>query len=386
MALCVHILFAINKMQTGLQNFIDTKKNDENWIRQGEEATKQGLILPILQYVGWNPFDVQEVFPEYSVQNGRVDYSLRVNNYNKVFIEVKKVGEDLERHQEQLLRYAFQHGVKLAILTNGLLWWFYLPLHEGSWEQRRFYTIDVQSQDSADIVEKLGAFLAKSDVVSGRAVINAENIYNSRQKGEIIAQTLPKAWRKLLSENDDLLAELVAETVEKLCGYKPESTVAIQYLKDISGQAGLLSIPKKFRQRTIVEENIVHQNDLSESEIGKYNTNSLAENGKPVSFEFDHQTYSVNSWINLLKTFVKLIAERHPNELTKLTSLVGKQRPYFTTNSSLLRKASQIPNSSIYFETHFSANGIMRLIGHALLTMGYSSDSIKINSSFNTKG
>ena len=39
----------------------------------------------------------------------------------KVFLEVKKIGEDLESYQGQLLMYAFEEGVKLAVLTNGCL-------------------------------------------------------------------------------------------------------------------------------------------------------------------------------------------------------------------------------------------------------------------------
>jgi hypothetical protein len=31
---------------------------------------------------------------------------------------VKRIREELESHQEQLLRYSFQAGVSLAILTN----------------------------------------------------------------------------------------------------------------------------------------------------------------------------------------------------------------------------------------------------------------------------
>lgn len=368
-------------MLDGLQNFISSKKREGNLAKQSEEATKQGLILPILHHLGWNPFDVQEVFPEYSVQSRRVDYSLRINNYDKVFIEVKRIGEDLEKHQEQLLSYAFRQGVKLAILTNGVIWWFYLPLHEGSWEQRRFYTIDLQSQASNDIIEKLTAFLSRQDVVDGKAVQNAENIYNSRQKGEIIRQTLPKAWRKLLSESDDLLAEVVAESVEKLCGYKPESETVIEFLKEISGETSLPASPKPPRQKAAEVPASVQSASVpgDEHKDKGYVINSLVDNNKPISFEFDGQTYEVNSWVNILKTFVGAIAEKHHGELEKLTSLVGRQRPYFTTNSALLRQASRIPNTSIYFETHFSANGIIRLIGQVLRTMGYPPEAIKIN-------
>ena len=65
-----------------------------------------------------------------------------------MFIEVKRARVNLEDHQQQLLEYCFQEGVRLAVLTNGRTWWLYLPLQAGSWEQRRFLTIDLESQTS----------------------------------------------------------------------------------------------------------------------------------------------------------------------------------------------------------------------------------------------
>jgi predicted type IV restriction endonuclease len=112
-----------------------------------EASTKQTVILPMLSALGWNIFDIDEVCPEYSVHGGSVDYALRCRRGAKVFVEVKKPHEDLSNHQEQLLNYAFKQGVPEAVLTNGITWWLYLPLREGSWEQRKFYTIEIRDQN-----------------------------------------------------------------------------------------------------------------------------------------------------------------------------------------------------------------------------------------------
>jgi len=55
-----------------------------------ETATKQALVLRILKSLGWDPFNIDEVYPGYSVGSKRVDYALKFNGRNKVFIEVKK--------------------------------------------------------------------------------------------------------------------------------------------------------------------------------------------------------------------------------------------------------------------------------------------------------
>ena len=132
---------------------IEQIKNTVSLRSLDESATKQGVALRLLSLAGWNPFDVSEVVPEYTVGNRRVDYALRPGSAIAVFIEVKRPGENLERHQQPLLEHCFQEGVKLAALTNGRTWWLYLPLQAGSWEQRRFLTIDLESQEP-NIVEQ----------------------------------------------------------------------------------------------------------------------------------------------------------------------------------------------------------------------------------------
>jgi predicted type IV restriction endonuclease len=198
-----------------------------------EASVKTGVILRLFHILGWNPFDVSEVTPEYAVGGRRVDFALRVSSTNKAFVEVKRASEDLGEHQEQLLDYAFKEGVKLAVLTNGFTWWLYLPLSEGSWEQRRFYGLELLEQDPDDVVKRLEDFLSKERVVSGEAVKSAELVHRSKQTKTILHDSIPKAWNKILTDPDDLLVDLLIETTEKLCGFRPEVTDIEKFLKDL---------------------------------------------------------------------------------------------------------------------------------------------------------
>jgi len=223
-------------MQYELNSFIESLKGDRRIISFDEAATKQAVVLKILSLLSWEIFNIDKVTPEYSVGGKRVDYSLRINNANKVFIEVKRIGEELENHQEQLLNYSFQEGVKISILTNGVTWWFYLPLHEGSWEQRKFYTIDVLQQEPEDVTAKFIDFISYDNIDSGNAVQNAEAIYKGQQKLNVLKDTLPKAWDKIISEPDEILIELISDTAEKFCGYKADSGLVKQFLSSYRGQ------------------------------------------------------------------------------------------------------------------------------------------------------
>ena len=105
-----------------------------NFGQGAEQATREMAVNPVIDALGWDTFNPEEVDREYSVVGGRVDYCLRRPDRPLVLIEVKRAGTDLDDHEEQLLRYAFAEGVPLAALSNGLVWWLYLPRAEGNLE------------------------------------------------------------------------------------------------------------------------------------------------------------------------------------------------------------------------------------------------------------
>jgi len=344
-------------MNERLLSLINDFKRDRRHPTFDEAATKQAVILRILSCLDWDPFNIDEVYPEYSVGSKRVDYALRYDGKNKVFIEVKKVNEDLEKHQEQLLNYSFQEGIKLAILTNGISWWFYLPLQEGSWEQRKFYTIEIYDQKSEDIVQKFEEFLSNENVISDKAVINAENIYKGRQKNYLIKKTLPKAWKKIITEPDELLVEILADTTEKLCGYKPDNEMVEQFL--INGSQALAEIMKEISTPMKL---------LS----GEYSGKSIT------SFTFKGNRYLVHTWKEMLIKTCNLMLSTHRDQFDKVLNLVGRKRPYFTKNPGELRIPERINDTDIYVETNLSANSIVKLSKNILVLYEYAESDLSI--------
>ena len=350
-------------MNEELLGLINDFQKDRRLLSLDEAATKQAVVLRILKILGWDPFNVDEVYPEYSVGGRRVDYALRHKGRNMVFIEVKKVNEDLEKHQEQLLNYSFQEGVKLGILTNGISWWFYLPLREGSWEQRKFYTIEIYDQESKEITKKFEEFLSKENVISGKAIENAENLYKSKQRQYLIEETLPKAWEKIITEPDERLVELLADTTEKLCGYKPDSEIVEQFL--------LAEVPITQTE----EKEISTHMQLPSRRISR----SPSYIGKSiVAFTFKGTRYPVRSWKEMLIKITDLMLYAHREQFYKVLNLVGRKRPYFTRNPNELRAPERINNTEIYVETNLNANSIVKLSKHIIELFGYREDDLSI--------
>ena len=146
-----------------------------------EEPAKLTIILRILSSLGWDIFNHQEVIPEYPIEGQWVDYALKVRD-RKLFIEAKAPEVILEKSQDsqdQLRDYSLSLGEPppdFAILTNGILWWFYLPTYKDSWRDCKFYTIDILTQEVEDIADKFHHLLYRGSIESGTAFKYADEL------------------------------------------------------------------------------------------------------------------------------------------------------------------------------------------------------------------
>jgi len=181
-----------------LREFLNELAQNRNLFSYNENEIKQTVILPLFQLLGWNTLSLQDVKPEYSLQSRRVDFALLSNERPRVFVEVKRPGVSLDNCQEQLLNYSFEVGVRLSVLTNGVNWWFYLPLRECYWEKRKYFSINIFDQNPEELVERFEGFLSKNSVISGKAETKAEQFLVGQSRVEGVATTLPNAWKQLL--------------------------------------------------------------------------------------------------------------------------------------------------------------------------------------------
>jgi predicted type IV restriction endonuclease len=105
-----------------LSRFIESLRGKKSIYNFDEDLTKQAIVLKILDILGWDTFNPEEVSQEHRITGGKVDYALTVNKKNLLFIEAKSINAPLDSHEEQLLSYSFHAGVELALLTNGTEW------------------------------------------------------------------------------------------------------------------------------------------------------------------------------------------------------------------------------------------------------------------------
>jgi len=202
----------------------------------GETQAKKSIIEPILDRLGWDTSNPNEVVLEYSTTSGdRADYALFRGSDPLVLIEAKKPGESLDNphYIEQILKYAFQKGVPLAILSNGIEWWFYLPLEEGDWQTRKFYSVDLNTQPAESACERLIEFLNKNNVMSGSAVKNAKEKRQSTERRLKIQNALPEVWKSIITEPNKVLIDLLIDETERECGFKPDESTVKSFIAEL---------------------------------------------------------------------------------------------------------------------------------------------------------
>ena len=86
-----------------------------------ESETKAGFIEPLLQALGWNTQDRNEVGLEEKISGGRVDYSLKIKGSPKIYIEAKPPRANLAKPEtiSQAITYGYNKGsIQWVLLTD----------------------------------------------------------------------------------------------------------------------------------------------------------------------------------------------------------------------------------------------------------------------------
>lgn len=124
-----------------------------------EETTKQALIMPFLDILGFTPYDPRKVKAEYSADfpgvksNERVDYALFCHDVPVMFIEAKSFSEKIDNHCPQLSRYFNSTPeVTISAITNGIEWRFFTDLKQKNiMDSSPFLKLRMDSLNDSDI-------------------------------------------------------------------------------------------------------------------------------------------------------------------------------------------------------------------------------------------
>lgn len=124
-----------------------------------EEATKNALIMPFIQALGYDVFNPAEVIPEFTSdvvgkKGEKVDYAIVQDNRIVMLVECKGINDKLVNHDSQLIRYFHSCDAKFAILTNGQIFKFYTDLDASNkLDNKPFFELDLLNIKEQQISE-----------------------------------------------------------------------------------------------------------------------------------------------------------------------------------------------------------------------------------------
>jgi hypothetical protein len=124
-----------------------------------EEATKNAFIMPFINVLGYDVFNPLEVVPEMTCdiamkKGEKIDYAIIKEGEPILLIECKHWAQDLNLHDNQLIRYFNVSKAKFGILTNGITYRFYTDLIEpNKMDEKPFLEVDITDLKDNQIEE-----------------------------------------------------------------------------------------------------------------------------------------------------------------------------------------------------------------------------------------
>ncbi|APZ93607.1 type I restriction endonuclease [Fuerstiella marisgermanici] len=177
-----------------------------------EEATKNAVIMPIINALGYNVFDPTEVIPEFTADVGvkkgeKVDYAIVIGGEPTILLECKGINTKLDfKHASQLYRYFGVTAARFAVLTNGQHFWFYTDLDSpNKMDTKAFFKFDLDDFDARDVAE-LSKF--------AKSVFNLENILANATELKFTQQLSAVLAAEVESPSDDLVRHLTSQIYE----------------------------------------------------------------------------------------------------------------------------------------------------------------------------
>lgn len=126
-----------------------------------EEATKNSFIMPFIEALGYDIYNPDEVFPEYTadvpvLKNDKVDYAIIAEGKPTILIECKCCQDSLDnfKHTAQLHKYYQNTEARFGILTNGIIYRFYTDIDKSHvMDTKPFLEFNLLKFNDSDISE-----------------------------------------------------------------------------------------------------------------------------------------------------------------------------------------------------------------------------------------
>jgi hypothetical protein len=177
----------------------------------GEQNTKASLIEPVLEALGWDVRDADEVFREFKAKSvdSPVDYALTILRKPRLFVEAKGLGETLSNRKwiSQVLSYATIAGVEWCVLSDGDEYRFYNANAPLDAEEKLFARVRLSEGNEAEAVKTL-TLISRSNM--------EENLLDVLWNAHYVDRRVKHTLQELFSTPEKSLIRLIRHREPKL--------------------------------------------------------------------------------------------------------------------------------------------------------------------------
>jgi hypothetical protein len=210
-----------------------------------EYPTRTIFIDPILEALGWNVRDPDEVQLEYSTIDGKsVDYAPKLNRRPVLFIESKPLKDPLTdvKFITQIVSYAVNQGVEWCILTNGLNYKVYRSTEKAEAPEKLLFEVSIDPKKSEgrsiqQIAEQLKRF-SRDAMAQGKLDEIGEQVFTTAKIRKALDKIFidpPNNLIKIIRSyvNDEKITPVQIKTaLKRIWAPSPEVEINSSYSND----------------------------------------------------------------------------------------------------------------------------------------------------------
>jgi len=171
-----------------------------------ETPTRTIVVDPVLEALGWDVRDPDEVQLEYPTVDGKsVDYALKINQDTVLLVEAKALDDPLTdvKAITQVVGYAANDGIVWCVLTNGIRWQVYRSVEKCPAPEKLMFGVDLDPKQSQgipvqDLAEQLWR-ISRDEMARGTLDIEGEQTFTDSKVRKALDCLLLDPPRSLVS-------------------------------------------------------------------------------------------------------------------------------------------------------------------------------------------
>ncbi len=151
-------------MNEQLTSYIRSLQADSRIATLDSASLKHVVVLKVLSILSWDVFNLDEFSP-IDVICGRAEYTLMVKGVAQINIGFMRKHDDVIARLKSL-NFSVERREQLAVMTNGITWWFFRPftLCGSRPDPDYFCIVDILNQEPEHVSEVFLLFLSKAAV------------------------------------------------------------------------------------------------------------------------------------------------------------------------------------------------------------------------------